>query len=93
MPSNPAVRERLQHVILNELAAPASGALDPDLPLFESLLDSTSVLALVSRIEEIFSLDIQDSEVVPANFSTLARLAAFVERKCQPAVRQKAGTV
>lgn len=93
MPFNPALREHLQHIILQELAAPAAGPLEPDLPLFETLLDSTSVLALVSRLEETFSLDIHDSEVVPANFSTLARLEAFVERKCQPAARQKAGTV
>lgn len=93
MPTSTSLREQLQHIITQELAAPLGATLDPDLPLFETLLDSTSVLALVSRLEDTFSLDIHDAEVVPANFSTLARLEAFVLRKRQPAAAQKAGTL
>lgn len=73
----------LGRYILTELAPGARRALADDTPLFETLLDSTSVLALVSHLEQQYQLSIQDSEVVPANFSTLRQLAAFIQRKQQ----------
>jgi len=76
-----AVAAYLAHYILTELARVPLRRLDQDLQLFESLLDSTSVMALVNHMEQHFGLEISDSEVVPANFTTLRRLAAFVERK------------
>ncbi|MGH9417165.1 MAG: acyl carrier protein [Terriglobales bacterium] len=76
----------LGRYILTELAPSARRTLDPDTALFESLLDSTSVLALVSHVEQQYQLTIQDSEVVPANFSTLRRLADFIQRKQQRAL-------
>ena len=78
------VAEQLRRFILQELTALPGRSLSEDAPLFETLLDSTSVLALVSYLEQSFQIEIRDSEVVPANFNTLRRLAAFVESKTQP---------
>ena len=75
----------LRHFILTELASSPGRSLDPDTPLFETLLDSTSVLALVSHLEERYQIQIQDHELVPANFRTLRQLIAFLERKTQRA--------
>jgi acyl carrier protein len=75
------VTDQLRHFILQELAAVPHRTLHEETPLFESLLDSTSVLALVAYLEENFAIEVRDSEIVPGNFSTLHQLAAFVERK------------
>jgi len=88
----PAFDDRLRMFILAELATQVPPHLDPDTPLFESLLDSTSVLALVSHLEQEFQIEIRDSEVVPANFSSLRRLSAFLQRKTQPAATPRAAT-
>ncbi len=80
-----SLAEQLRRYILHELAALPDRSLGEDTPLFESLLDSTSVLALVNYLEESFAIEIRDSEVVPANFSTLRRLAAFVADKSERA--------
>lgn len=77
------LHDPLRRFILSELAAAPLRPLDPDAPLFESLLDSTSVLALVSHLEQQFHIEILDHEVVPANFSTLRRLCQFLDRKAQ----------
>lgn len=79
-----AREDSLRRFILAELAALPTAKLELDTPLFETVLDSTSVLALVSYLEQQFQLEIQDSEVVPANFATLRRLCAFLDRKAKP---------
>ncbi|MGH9487363.1 MAG: acyl carrier protein [Terriglobales bacterium] len=76
---------QLRRLILVELALAPAGTLDPDAPLFEALLDSTSILALVSRLEQEFQVQIEDHELVPANFSTLRRLTDFLTCKTQRA--------
>ncbi|HVA64551.1 MAG TPA: acyl carrier protein [Terriglobales bacterium] len=77
------LHDPLRRFIFAELANSPLRPLDPDAPLFESLLDSTSVLALVTHLEQQFHLEILDHEVVPANFSTLRCLCAFLDRKSQ----------
>ncbi len=77
------LHDPLRRFILADLANAPLRPLDPDTPLFESLLDSTSVLALVTHLEQQFQIEIRDHEVVPANFSTLRRLCQFLDRKAQ----------
>lgn len=51
-------------------------------PLLESgVLDSLGVLDLVSFVEQEFSVHVADEELVPENFHTIDRIAAFVESK------------
>ncbi len=78
------LQDELRHYILTDLAAVPERRLDLDAPLFETLLDSTSVLALVSHIEDHYHIEVRDSEVIPANFSTLRRLSGYIEAKRQP---------
>ncbi|MFZ5915371.1 MAG: acyl carrier protein [Chloroflexota bacterium] len=49
--------------------------------LEEGIVDSTGVLELVMYVEENFGFDVEDVEIVPENFDSVARLAAFVRRK------------
>jgi len=52
-----------------------------DESLLEGTLDSTDILRLVFFVEERFGLRVADDELVPENFDSVRRLAAFVERK------------
>ena len=56
--------------------------IDPDESLISSgILDSLSLLKLLVFIEERFDLKVNDTEVVPANFETVGRISALIERK------------
>jgi len=75
----------LARFILEELSPSIQRTLDPELPLFESLLDSTSVLGLLDYLEANYHFSIAADEVVPQHFATLRQLAAFVRAKTEAA--------
>ena len=76
------IESQLAEYIENEIAYDRGGApLLPDDPLLDGLVDSTSMLRLVLFIEERFGVRVEDDELVPENFETVAKLAEFVERK------------
>src|SRR5271168_654431 len=54
---------------------------DTDALLETGILDSLGVLDLVTFIEQKFSIGMTDDELVPENFQTIERIAAFVARK------------
>ena len=45
------------------------------------IIDSTGVLELVSYLESDFGFTISDSEIVPENLDSIARISAFVAKK------------
>jgi acyl carrier protein len=45
------------------------------------LIDSTGILELVAFVEETFEITVSDEEILPANFDSIAKVEAFVERK------------
>jgi len=49
--------------------------------LENGVVDSMNVLELVMFIEDKFGVSVQDAEVVPDNFDSVARLADFIRRK------------
>ena len=53
--------------------------LDAEVSMLEAdIIDSTSILELVSYLEERFSIEIDDNEMVPANLDSLNRIADFI---------------
>ena len=50
--------------------------------LDEGVVDSTGVLEVIGFLESEFGLAIEDAEITPENFDSIARIAAFVSRKC-----------
>lgn len=53
--------------------------LDAELSMLEAdIIDSTSVLELVSYLEERFEIEIDDKEILPDNLDSLKRIAEFV---------------
>lgn len=49
--------------------------------LENGIVDSVNVLELVMFVEETFQVKVEDSEIVPDNFDSVSRLAAYVRGK------------
>ena len=57
------------------------GYADDDSFLQEGIVDSVGVLELVLFVEETFGVTVDDQEIVPDNFDSVNKLAAYVRRK------------
>ena len=53
--------------------------------LDQGIVDSMNVLELVTFIEDRYGVQVDDRDIVPDNFDSVSRLAAYVRRK-KPAV-------
>jgi len=58
-----------------------SGLDDTDSFLEKGIIDSTGVLELVAFVEETFGFEVEDEELVPDNFDSLARLETYIRQK------------
>lgn len=57
-------------------------AVEDEVSFLESgVVDSLGLAQLVTFLEEEFEISIRDEELVPENLDSVARAAAFVERK------------
>jgi len=56
---------------------------DEDSLLERGIIDSTGVLEMTAFLEEDFGVKVSDDELVPDNFDSISKLAAFVGRKRQ----------
>lgn len=54
--------------------------------LQQGILDSTGVLELVAFVESEFGIAVEDDELVPANFDSIAALSSFIGRKREQGV-------
>ena len=71
-----------QHIVDNFLYTGDGSSLGYDQSLLESgIVDSTGVLELVFFVEETFGIKVKDDELVPRNFDSIAKLAAYVRAK------------
>ena len=51
--------------------------------LASGIIDSLGIVQLVSFVEAEFGVKVPDTDLVPANFDSVAKLAAYVERTTQ----------
>ncbi len=49
--------------------------------LEEGIIDSSTTLELVLFLEETYGLTVPDREIVPDNFDSVEKLAAYTQRK------------
>ncbi|MBK8900845.1 MAG: acyl carrier protein [Anaerolineaceae bacterium] len=58
--------------------------IDPDQMLIEAgILDSLTLLRLITFVEDQFGVMVDDGEVVPDNFQSIRMTSAFIEKKMQ----------
>ncbi|PIE19424.1 MAG: acyl carrier protein [Proteobacteria bacterium] len=75
-------QEVRQYIIDNFMYTADVEELTDSLHLFDNaIIDSTGVLELVGFLEETFEVQVEDEEMLPENFETIAALAGFVKRK------------
>ena len=67
----------LENFILNE----AENLGDEDSLLEKGIIDSTGVLELVAFIEEKYSINVEDEEMIPENLDSIRNIAEFLHRK------------
>ena len=49
--------------------------------LEQGIIDSTGVLELVEWLEDEFSIQVEDEELIPENLDSVNLLAAFIQKK------------
>lgn len=49
--------------------------------LDEGIVDSMNVLELVTFVEDTFDINVNDQDIVPDNFDSVSKLAAYVQSR------------
>lgn len=73
-------KQRL-HKLLSEIAEDIEGLRSEDNLFKLGVLDSVLLIHLVDKIEEEFSISVEDRELSPDYFLSLDRMAVYVEHK------------
>ena len=70
-----------QYILENLMFSDDPSQLPDDVSLLDrGIIDSTGVLEVVMFIEEAFGVKVRDSDLLPENFDSVARIANFVVR-------------
>ena len=77
------IYENLKLFLLTEIAVDSGiKSLAPDEDLLEQgIIDSMGIMKIIAFMEDTFGINIDDEDVVPENFQTLACMLEFVEQK------------
>lgn len=69
-------------ILENVLIGEEESALDNnDSFLEKGIIDSTGILELVSFLENEFSIEVKDDELVPDNFDSISKLTVYIDGK------------
>ena len=69
------------YVIDNFLFGDANGLKDDTSFLDEGIVDSTGIIELVAFVEKSFKIEVEDDDIVPENFDSIANIAKYLENK------------
>jgi len=72
------VQDRVRQFIKDTFLVDEVG--DDDSFLANGIIDSLGVMQLVTFIESEYGVRVADTDLVPENFDSVARVAAYVER-------------
>ncbi|PWK76994.1 acyl carrier protein [Aminobacter sp. AP02] len=77
--TDPSTAEIRTFIVDNFLFGDENHPLTDDTSLIENdLIDSTGILELVAFLEQRFAIAVNDSDIVPANLDSIARISSFV---------------
>lgn len=81
------IAEKLRRFIAETILFSNNGYPYPDDASFleNGIIDSMNIMEIVMFVEDRFGIKVEDSEIIPDHFDSIARIADFVERKKQPA--------
>jgi len=69
------------YIVDNFLLGSEGGLTASDSLLETGVVDSTGVIELVAFLEEAYSIEVADEDLVPENLDSIANMTAFVTRK------------
>ncbi len=73
---------RLKEFIVENFYVSDADALTADTSLIQGgYVDSTGMLEVVGFVEEHFSVQVAEEELIPENFETIARIVAYLDGK------------
>jgi acyl carrier protein len=77
------VEERIRSYIAENILFSDNGYRYSDEVSFleEGIVDSMGIMELVMFVEEGFGITVEDEELVPDNFDSVSKLAAYIQRK------------
>jgi acyl carrier protein len=82
-PTHADVSDALRRFLREHFPVARQTDLSDDAPLLDSgIVDSLGILELVNFVTETFGVAVSDEDLQPENFSSIRRLALFVERRC-----------
>jgi acyl carrier protein len=70
----------MDNILLGSIDKPIA---DNDSFLEKGIIDSTGILELVSYVEEEFDIEVADEELIPDNFDSIEKLAAYTQKKTE----------
>lgn len=71
-----------QHIVEKHLKGQAPADFDDDFNLIESgIMDSLTMISLVSFVENTYDIEFGDQDFVPEHFQSINAIAAFIQRK------------
>ncbi|MEJ2737797.1 MAG: acyl carrier protein [Anaerolineae bacterium] len=78
-----SVEERIRAYIAENILFSNNGYPHSDEASFleEGIVDSMGIMELVMFVEEQFGITVEDEELVPDNFDSVSRLAAYIRAK------------
>ncbi len=82
-----SISEKLRKFIAETILFSNNGYPYPDDASFleNGIIDSMNIMEIVMFVEDRFGIKVEDSEIIPDHFDSVARIADFVARKKQPA--------
>jgi len=82
--TRPEIAAKVRGFITSNFYVASPEALSDEASLLDQgLVDSTGVLEIIGFLEDSFGVKVADDEMIPDNLDSIARIAAFVERKSQ----------
>lgn len=78
-----STNEIIKEFIVSKIISDGGGATLQDTdPLIDSgIIDSFGIMAVMSFLEDNFSIKIESDELMPENFDSIATMAALVDKK------------
>ena len=86
MPSEPQIDlSPIKNFVRTELIYDDEKDFDENTNLIErGIIDSMSLVRLISFLEENYEIQVQDEDIVPENFSSLNKISTFISERRKP---------